>query len=781
MNQILKDLNLGWSLTMVPNREVRDRGFDPKTLTELSACGYETISASVPGNFELDLIAAGLAPCDDPYFAQAPLAFRQYENRHLWYATSFSSETVGDANTFLRFEGIDTVADIYLNGFLLGHVENMLIAHEFCVGGLLQPQNELVVHIHPTVIVARDYEVTPTNYAQRYNYDALHIRKCASMFGWDIMPRFVSGGLWKPVKLIQKPRERLEQFSLFTLGVNLEKQVANMRAFFEMHTDEDFLEGLRITVDASCGASSFHSEHAVWHTYGIYNFRVEDAKFWWPRNAGDPNLYDVTVRLWRGDTLCDTRTFCFGIRTTALIRTSTTDQDGNGEFLFKINEKKIFCVGTNWVPLDAFPSRNSARLAPALELLYDTGCNMVRCWGGNVYEDDAFYDFCDEQGIMVWQDFGMGCAIYPQDNAFAKKIYDEAVYVIKRLRDHASIVLWAGDNEVDIFYQRVVDPNTNRLTREVLPKALREHDIGRPYIPSSPYVDEEAFRTRKTTSEQHLWGPRDYFKGKFYGESICHFVSEIGYHGCPSPASLKRFISKEQLWPMLDENGNPRPDWICHATQMVSTVDGPYAYRIGIMAKQVVALFGSMPNNLYDFAMQSQISQAEANKFFIERFRLTKWRRTGILWWNLVDGWPQVSDAVIDWYHCKKLAYHYIKRSQKPLCLMFDEPRDGLLSLFAVNDLTEYRKFTYTVKDLTNGKTLVSGEACVEGDTSSKIASVPAYADYAFLYIEWETEDGEKGTNHFITKTADIDAAQYLKNIEQVGYDQFEGFEEEQL
>ena len=170
----------------------------------------------------------------------------------------------------------------------------------------------------------------------------------------------------------------------------------------------------------------------------------------------------------------------------------------------------------------------------ALELLGESGCNVVRCWGGNVYEDDAFYDFCDEKGILVWQDFGMGCALYPQDDAFAEKIYTEAVSVIKRLRNHASLTLWAGDNEVDEFslvHVRGIDPNTNRLTREVLPRAVREHDVVRPYLPSSPYVDEEAFRTRGAVPEAHLWGPRDYFKGKYYGENYCHFASETGYHG----------------------------------------------------------------------------------------------------------------------------------------------------------------------------------------------------------------------------------------------------------
>ena len=586
MNQILNRFEGPWRLTMMPNAEVLKKRYQPKTIAELEAIGASSIPASVPGNFELDLWRAGLSP--DPYFAQNAWEYQQYENRHLWYTTTFCADTLGDADTFLRFEGIDTVADIYLNGQLLRHTENMLIAHELCVNGLLRAENELVVHIYPTAIEARKYPANAENYAQRYNYGSLHLRKAAYMFGWDIMPRFISGGIWKPVTLIQKPRERLEQFYLFTTALADTPMLrAKLSAFFEVHSEEDFLKGLKITLDGTCGDSSFHETHDVWHTSGRFAFSLPEPRLWYPRNAGEQPLYNVTVRLWRGDALCDEQSVRFGVRTVELIRTSTTDPEGNGEFVFRVNGKRVFCLGTNWVPLDAFPSRNAERLRSALEMLDDLGCNMVRCWGGNVYEDDAFYDFCDERGIMVWQDFGMGCGIYPQDDRFAGAIYGEAVAVIKRLRSHAAVVLWAGDNEDDILYRSAnnADPQYNRLTREVLPRALREHDIVRPYLPSSPYIDAEAFQTKKKISEDHLWGPRDYFKGKYYGESVCHFASETGYHGCPSPATLRRFISKDRLWPIRNAEGIPNDDWICHAAEMQPGMRGPYAYRIGLMMK----------------------------------------------------------------------------------------------------------------------------------------------------------------------------------------------------
>lgn len=780
-----KILDSGWRLTVVDNAEVIAKGFDPHSAEQLHAGGYPSISASVPGNFELDMVAAGLAP--DPYFGQNPFIFQQYENRHLWYTVTFSADSDGDENTFLRFDGMDTVADIWLNGEWLGHTENMFIAYEFCVGGRLRLQNELLVHIYPAVIEARKYPACAGNQALPYNYASLPIRKCASMYGWDIMPRFVSGGIWKPVTLVQKPRERIEQFYLYTTDLTKDLDFAHLTGFYQVHTQRDDIKTLKICLDAVCGESEIHTEQTLWHTGGHLQIALYHPKLWFPRNAGKPHLYDVTVRLMCGEDVLDEKHFRFGVRTVELIRTSTTDAEGNGEFVFRINGKKVFCMGTNWVPLDAFHSRDLDRLQPALDMMDDLGCNMVRCWGGNVYENDAFYDFCDERGIMVWQDFAMGCGTYPQDPEFSDKIYREAVALIQRLRQHAALVLWAGDNENDsqlwaeysgenANYTLHRDPNDNLLTRQVLPRALREHDMTRPYLPSSPYVDEEAFRTRKPFSEDHLWGPRDDFKGTFYRDSVCHFASETGYHGCPSPKSLERFISAEQLWPIFEENGDARPDWICHASEMQSTMNGPYTYRIRLMANQVQRLFGTLPDNLRMFSMMSQISQAEADKFFIERFRVSKWRRTGILWWNLLDGWPQISDAVVDWYYCKKIAYHYIKRSQTPVCLMFDEPKDGALDLYAVNDLPVSCRLRYTVTDITRGDVIITGMADAVADSSVKIASLSAMTDYHFLLITWEAEDGTTNSNHYVTKLHDISASDYIADMQKAGYGCWEGF-----
>jgi beta-mannosidase len=326
------------------------------------------------------------------------------------------------------------------------------------------------------------------------------------------------------------------------------------------------------------------------------------------------------------------------------------------------------------------------------------------------------------------------------------------------------------------------NPNSNVLSRVVIPKALHIHDYTRPYLPSSPFIDNEAYESGGNTSEDHLWGPRDYFKGRFYGESVCHFASETGYHACPSPESVKRFIPKEYLFTSKDSKtfeGIENPMWLYHSSCPDIGEDAPWTYRIRLMSDQVTTLFGhTVPNNLSDFAKASQISQAEAKKYFIERFRISKWRRTGIIWWNLIDGWPQFSDAIVDYYGVKKLAYHYVTRSQMPLCLMFDEPKDGKITLYAVNDKQKDTGILYTVKDVATGEILLDGSGVACANASVALADLEISAEEKrFLLIEWKSDEGNF-SNHYTTNIIDINYPEYLSYIRSSGYEKFEGFED---
>jgi beta-mannosidase len=454
-------------------------------------------------------------------------------------------------------------------------------------------------------------------------------------------------------------------------------------------------------------------------------------------------LLDGEVLAARHDTI--------GIRTLELERTDVSTVERPGQFLFRVNGVPILIKGTNWVPLDLFHSRDAAKYEEAVQLAADLNCNMMRCWGGGVYEDHAFFALCDRMGILIWQDFAMACAVYPQAPAFQEAIRAEAVSVVHKLRGHPSLAVWCGDNECDEFYLlRGLDPNNNVLTRRVLPEAVFQCDPYRPFVPSSPYVSPEAFRLRSpdVLPERHLWGTRDYFKSPYYQGAKAHFAGEMGYHGCPGRSSIERFIEADHVWPWQDNE-----QWLLHATDPVGGTDSMYRFRLKLMADQIGELFGSIPDDMDDFIIASQISQAEAVKYFVERVRLHKWRTTGVLWWNLLDGWPQFSDAVVDYYRNRKLAYWYIRRVQQPVCLMADEPEDWMVRIKAGNDSNAPASGGYRVRLADSGETLLEGRYEVEANGLRELGAIRTPRSMqGLLLIEWDN-DGRSYGNHYLVGT----------------------------
>lgn len=760
-----------WKIAYAPHDVCRGKTFC--SVAELASAGFETIPAEVPGNFELDLMREG--KLEDLYFSTNTLKAQELEATHVWYYTTIQ---IKNHNQYLRFEGIDTFADIYVNGTHVLSTNNMFLPYDVHADWKMG-ENEVIVHIRPTMLEARKYTSPVGCNAQKYNYPSLYVRKASHMFGWDIMPRIVSAGLWKDVLLCEAKADAINEVYFATNTVDVADRKADIRFYINTTLSGQFAKDYFVKIEGRCGESCFVKEETLWHNAHAFSFCIENCKFWWPKPVGEANLYDVTVTLKKGETICDTYQLRFGVRTIELDRTEYTDADGNGEFCFKVNDKKIFVLGTNWVPLDAFHSQDPKRLGQALAMLDDIGCNMVRCWGGNVYESDEFFDFCDAHGIMVWQDFAMGCAVYPQEKLFMEQFEQEAVYHIKRLRNHAALALWAGDNEDDIACYSwngfIRNPNHNIITRELLSRLVEMHDYARPFLPSSPYMSEAVFQGKGILPEEHLWGPRDYFKGDFYKNTFCHFASETGYHGFPSVESLKKFLKDPEL--IFHENGVPTDEYLVHSASMELLPDAPYAFRTGLAYDQVITLFGKAEEELSDFVRQSQISQAEAKKYFIEKFRIGKWKRTGIIWWNLVDGWPQVSDAIVDYYFVKKLAYHYIKRSQEPVCLMFDEPMGNMLTLFGVNDLPKDYRVSYKVSKVlpeADSEVVLMGQAELRSDSSLEIGKLVIMDnEKCFYLIEWEL-NGKTFKNHYFTNIIDISYRDYLSTLVKCGMDEFE-------
>ena len=755
-----------WELFIEENRNLNSESYS--TLDELKNSGFLNIRGTVPGNFELDMQREGLLP--DLFYSDNSLMARKLENHHLWYVLNFDT-TVTDEKQYLYFEGIDTFSEIYLNGQLIGETDNMLIPYEFEAKGIKNGRNELLVHILPVFLNSRKnvFEAGVT-YHQPYNSDSVTVRKAPHMFGWDIMPRILSGGIWRSVYLFQKPETCIEDIYVTTIKAN--ESIGTFHIYYRLNIEDDFIEDYRLLISGNCKDSSFSMEKPLWHTEGRTFAHVQNPELWWPKGMGDPNLYDIKIQLLKGDKILDIYTLKSGLRMVELETTDVIEENGEGEFLFKVNGEKMFVKGTNWVPLDAFHSRDKERLPETLQLLDESNCNMVRCWGGNVYEQDEFFRFCDEKGIAVWQDFAMACSFYPQDEDFRKKLKYEAEQIVKRLRNFTSLFIWVGDNECDIaiagWHPVRQNPNLNRLTRELLPHVIQDFDPFRLYMPSSPYISQKAFERKmeRRVPEYHLWGPRAYYKAEFYSKAVCRFASETGYHGSPHVESIKKFLAPDKIWPWQDNS-----DWHIHATSMEKRKGAAYANRIPVMDNQIFSLFGFHPDNINDFVLASQLTQAEADKYFVERFRLGKWENnTGILMWNLKDGWPQFSDAVVDYYGKKKLAFDVLKRCQEYVCLMFREPDNGKLTLACANDTLKSVNIKYRVLDITNDVEVMSGEAEIEKNITSDIGSIACdTSETVFYLIEWEIE-GKIYRNHYLCGEAPVSLKTCIDGYSKCGF-----------
>jgi beta-mannosidase len=302
-------------------------------------------------------------------------------------------------------------------------------------------------------------------------------------------------------------------------------------------------------------------------------------------------------------------------------------------------------------------------------------------------------------------------------------------------------------------------------------------------VPSSPYTPPAVFQQPdpwRATPEQHLWGPRNYYKSPFYLAHSAHFIGEIGYHGCPNVDSIRKFISPGQVWPRRvtepereSEPWRNNDEWQVHSVYHWQVApDGKRAIdrdRIQLMANQVQEMFGCIPEDLDTFALASQISQAEAKKFFIESTRARKWSTSGVLWWNLIDGWPQFSDAVVDYYFSKKLAYHYIWRAQRPVLVMLGEPGSGKsLPVIACNDTRRQCELHYRVWEADGGAEVAAGHFTLPPNQNWQVARVRTHASDQRLYlIEWQV-DGQQFGNHYLSGTPPFSLDRYRGWLAQI-------------
>ena len=742
----------------------------PGNPDELKAGNWKEIAASVPGNVEIDLQKSGIIK--NPEIGNNINDLRKYEAYQWWYSRSFKSPGIGRAERVeLVLDGLDCFGTIWINDKLVGKTDNMLIDHRFDVTDLLSRDgnNVIYIRIDPVVAESQNYINGVIGARKFFRVEQVNVRKAPHMYGWDIMPRLISAGLWKSVSLEIKKPTRLEQVYWMTDVADVPNKKAQILLDWQFSTDRTPIEGLKMEVSLKKNSRTlFENSYSLYNHCSRQMISLENVEFWWPKGYGDAALYDATVRIVdENGKVLDQKTQKIGIRTAELIYTDLTTKEQPGEFLFKINGEKIFIRGTNWVPLDALHSRDKNHLKDALAMVNDLNCNMIRCWGGNVYEDQQFYNLCDENGIMVWQDFSFAGTVYPQDYQFAERVRNEAINVVLKLRYHPSLVLWCGNNEIDIsigwIFSKPINPGMDMISREVLPRVVWEYDPIRTYLPSSPYCSEELFKQGNNIGlmpQVHLWGPRGYYKTPFYTDVNAHFVAEIGYHGCPNRSSLERMFDPEYVYPWT-KSGEWNDQWQtkavrCHPNSTL-TID-----RNNLMIRQVYALFGDTLKDLDQFIFASQVVQAEAMKFFVELWRMEKFRKTGIIWWNLRDGWPIISDAVVDYYNSKKLAYYYIRQVQYNSCVMIGDSKDGNHPVVAVNDTRYVKSGQVTVRDADTGKTLFSESFELPVNGKTLIGNIPETSRQEMWLIEYTIGD-QKYTNHYLAGKAPFKLSDYQR------------------
>ena len=722
----------------------------------------ETVQATVPGNCELDLVNAGVLP--PPELGMNVLKLRPYEGYQWLYTKVFPKPCMKPGQrAMLTFEGIDTLADIFLNGTKIGETSNMLIPHSFNVTGKLKDgENTVQVLIRSVMCEAQYMTIGELGYSMGDSLaDAEPFRKAGHMGGWDIFPRAFVSGLWRDVSIEVQDPVRIDQTAWIVRSLDVPRKRADLMVTcrVQMPFRNIGKANIKYTVSRN-GKVSAEFVNRLETYQNIARFQVPDASPWWPRGMGDATLYDATIEITGDDgEVWASHTEKIGFRTVKLERDDVYGPDRPGQFLFRINGEPCYVRGSNWVPLDAFHCRDGKFMKPTLEMFADLNCNMVRVWGGGVYEPDEFFDFCDANGLMVWQDFMTGCSAFPQSDEYAKATEIEVRTIVLKYRNRASLVLWSGNNENDEAFKWKLgplarDPNKDRSSRFTIPNVLYEFDVTRPYLPSSPYESPDVIAGKAQPSEKHLWGMREYYKVPYYTNSPCWFASEMGYHGMPSRALLEKVMSKDAVYPW---KGTPakfeknhlklewNDEWLLRASNPLMRRNNSLVRRNNLMTNQIRIMFGGVDTDLDTFIAQSQTIQAEAMKTFCELFRSRKFTRfNGLVWWNVRDGWPQLSDAVVDYYGGKKPAYYALRSVQQDQLVMLRDDH----SAWAVNDTLRPVKGHATYRDKVSGKVLLDLDYEVAANSKAHLGTVP-FSGQGLIEIEYRV-DGKAYRNHFL-------------------------------
>ena len=653
------------------------------------------LKASVPGTIHTDLMANGII--EDPYYRLNERKIQWVDKKDWIYQTTFNlnNQEFNRQNHELNFKGLDTYANVYLNDSIILKSNNMhrtyiVNVKEYLLKGanvlriVLESPIKKGLELYDTLdyvlpVSANDQaETGEVPGGKRIN---VHTRKAAYHYGWDWGPRLVTSGIWRPITMRSWDDFRICDFIINT---SLNGDVATIMAQIEIESSFDNINTLlELKLDDTIISSSKLRIQKGKQQYSI-PIKIDKPELWWPNGLGKQHLYNIKADLKRKE-IVSTVSKNFGIRNIALISDSALRQPN---FYFEVNGTPTFAKGVNYIPQDVFlPRVSNSDYQRILQAAKDANMNMIRVWGGGVYEDDRFYELCDSLGLMVWQDFMFACAMYPGDDGFLENVKKEAIDNVKRLSQHPSIALWCGNNEVLAAWKRWGWEQTankeqspkvaqqiwhsyDTLFHKILPSIVRQYHKEVNYWASSPSASE-GLPEEYSHGDTHYWGVwwgKEPFQN--FNTKISSFMSEYGFQSFPEYASFKKYAENQDKSIYSEVMKAHQRSSIGNSTIEEYLKRN---YRIPI-----------------DFEAQlymSQLLQAEGIQMGIEAHRRNKERCMGSLYWQLNDCWPGASWSSIDYYGKWKALHYKVKESFAPVIVSYEFVDDNL-QISVVSDLT---------------------------------------------------------------------------------------------